>query len=554
MRRTPFRRKIVFYSSALLIAVIVAMLAVVNYRGDRYVSERLESDIRQGRDRFVAEEAQRLKELFLTSQFVASYPELNALVDKTDSATTRDSLISFLVANKQTEVLLAVLRHDGTVVARTDRQEPTPIPELLPIIQSLEGEPVTAVLRFDAGVYHLAVTPLVAAGNVIMIVVAGLPINTAYARHLRDLDSDDIIIVADRVLGSSLPPETLPWQTRAEWEAAVQPDSEIKTLSVGGETFLAAATSFAGNTAVRPLTIVMQSYDDAIAPYRQIQLGLVLVGLIAAAVGVGISNVFARSVTAPVAKLVEGTQQVSAGNFDYRLDVRSGDEIGDLAQSFNVMMQGLRERADMQKFVSQSTVDMIQSSSPKKVSAGEKTTLTVMFSDMRGFTSMTQYWPPERTIKMLNTCLSLQADKVKKFRGDIDKYVGDMVVALFVGEDMELNAIRCAVEIHRALDTLNAENPKEEPLRVGIGIVSGEVILGSIGSADRLDFTVIGSNVNLASRLCSHAGPNEVLMSESTYLRVEGLVAAERLEPLQVKGFTQPVPVYKMALAKPAVK
>jgi adenylate cyclase len=281
-------------------------------------------------------------------------------------------------------------------------------------------------------------------------------------------------------------------------------------------------------------------------PYRWIQIGLLVLGVIAAIVGVASSAVLARTITAPVAKLVEGTQQVAAGNFDYRLDVRSADEIGDLARSFNSMIQGLRERADMQKFVSLSTVEMIQSKAAHKISAGEKVELTILFSDMRGFTAMTENRTPEDTVTLLNSCLSLQAEKVKKFHGDIDKYVGDCVVALFQGEDMELNAIRCAVEAHRALEELNAGRAGQPPIRVGIGIVTGEVILGSIGSEDRLDYTVIGSNVNLCSRLCSHAGPGETLLAEKTFKRVQGLVAAQKAEPLRVKGFTDPIPVYKM--------
>src|SRR6185295_14947734 len=132
-----------------------------------------------------------------------------------------------------------------------------------------------------------------------------------------------------------------------------------------------------------------------------------------------------------VKKLVEGTQQVAAGNFDYRLDIPSTDEIGDLASSFNTMIQGLRERADMQKFVSMSTVEMIQSSNTKKISAGEKVVLTVLFSDMRGFTSMSEHRTPEDTVRVLNACLSLQAGKVQKFHGDVDKFIGDAVLALF---------------------------------------------------------------------------------------------------------------------------
>jgi adenylate cyclase len=249
-----------------------------------------------------------------------------------------------------------------------------------------------------------------------------------------------------------------------------------------------------------------------------------------------------------VGKLVEGTQQVAAGNFDFRLNIRSGDEIGDLAESFNTMTQGLRERADMQKFVSQSTVEMIQSSSQKRISAGERHQVTVFFSDIRGFTSMSERRAPEEVVQILNRCLSLQAERVHKFSGDIDKFVGDAVVAVFDGEDMVLNAIRCGVEIHKELEAYNAAFPEEEPIHIGIGIVTGEVILGSIGSKDRLDFTVIGSNVNLCARLCSLAEAGEILLSEPTFMTVKGLISASRVDPLNVKGFSEPVPVYKMTV------
>jgi adenylate cyclase len=151
-------------------------------------------------------------------------------------------------------------------------------------------------------------------------------------------------------------------------------------------------------------------------------------------------------------------------------------------------------------------------------------------------------------VKILNNCFTLQAEKVKKFGGDIDKFVGDAVMALFLGEDMALNAIRCAVEIQKAIDAFNAEHPAQDPLEVGIGIATGDVVLGAIGSQDRLDFTVVGSHVNLASRLCSLAGAREILLADSTYALVSDLIAAQPLEPLTVKGFSEPVSIYKMVV------
>ena len=230
-----------------------------------------------------------------------------------------------------------------------------------------------------------------------------------------------------------------------------------------------------------PVAISLLSLDQALAPFRRISRSVCWFSDCSATIfGITGSWVLARTVTAPVGKFVKGTRQVAAGNFDFRLDIQSGDEIGDLAQSFNTMTQGLRERADMQKFVSQSTVDMIQRSQ-QKVVAGERQKVTIFFSDIRGFTSMSERLAPEEVVNILNRCLSLQADKVKRFSGDIDKFVGDAVVAVFNGEDQVFNAIRCGVEIHKALEVYHTEHPGEENIRIGIGIVTGEVIVGSVG-------------------------------------------------------------------------
>ncbi len=140
----------------------------------------------------------------------------------------------------------------------------------------------------------------------------------------------------------------------------------------------------------------------------------------------------------------------------------TADEIGDLAESFNQMTKGLRERADMQKFVSQSTLEMIQS--PRRwSSAGERKILTIFFSDIRGFTSLSESRDPEQVVKILNRIFTIQAEQVKRFSGDIDKYVGDEIVALFQGEGAALNAIRCAAAIHNAMETYNAVLSPEEP-------------------------------------------------------------------------------------------
>ena len=545
--RFPLRVKILLSSSTLLVALIGAMLIYVSSHADHLVGERIAKDLEQGSARVADVQNVQLAGLRQTARLVASLPQLKALLSSTDLATIKDFLVGYQQQNQGPDVLI-VLDPRGKVVARTDALEPEPLPnaEAQWTQPSLAGQNASGVLVTKSGVYNAAAAPAEAGGTVFGFVIAGSSIDKAYARWLSDVSHDDILILADRPLASTLLATRLPWQTRAQWAAAEGTADDPHEVIIDNETYAAVAKPLGSEGG--PLAICLQSRDRAIAPYRSIQVGLLVLGLLTAVLGVSASAFLARSITAPVNKLVKGTREVAAGNFDFHLEVSSRDEIGDLAESFNVMIQGLRERAHMQKFVSQSTVEMIQSRDHRKVSAGERKQLTIFFSDIRGFTAMSERRPPEEVVELLNHCLSLQASKVKKFSGDIDKYVGDAVVALFDGEDMALNAIRCAVEIHKALAQQNAEHPDRQAIELGIGIVTGEAILGSIGSEDRLDFTAIGSNVNLCSRLCSLAGPREILMAEATYQIVRDLIAAERLDPLNVKGFSEAVPVYRMCV------
>ena len=206
------------------------------------------------------------------------------------------------------------------------------------------------------------------------------------------------------------------------------------------------------------------------------------------------------------------------------------------------MTAGLRERADMQKFVSHSTVrddpaGAEHARDPRRHAPGDHAALL----DIRGFTAFAEHRSPEEAVAVLNRYLQLQADLVQRFHGDVDKFMGDAVFAHFTGDDKALDAIRCAVEMHRAVRGASASDPRLPPLAVGVGIVTGEVIVGSVGGANRLDYTAIGAPVNLAARLCAAAEPGETLLNDATFEAVRGLVAAEPVQPMTVKGFTAPV-------------
>ena len=146
-------------------------------------------------------------------------------------------------------------------------------------------------------------------------------------------------------------------------------------------------------------------------------------------------------------------------------------------------------------------------------------------------------------IEALNYYFEAQGDVVERHGGDIDKFIGDALVAVFEGDGMEANAVRCAVEIVGALESLLVAHP-EYDLGVGIGVASGEVVMGAMGAKDRMDFTVLGSTVNLSARLCSKAAPGQVLVDSSTRAAADGAAAYEALKPIPLKGYSNPVAVF----------
>jgi len=277
----------------------------------------------------------------------------------------------------------------------------------------------------------------------------------------------------------------------------------------------------------------------------------VVAGLSVAAIG---AFIFAQRMSRPILAIDRVAGEVSRGNLNVRVEgVHSRDEIGDLAVRMNEMIRGLLERFHLEKFVSGGTLDAVKSSDEHGVElGGVRRRVTVFFSDIRGFTAFSEDVEPEVVVEMLNTFLREQAEVVKEFHGDIDKYVGDELVAVFQGEDMLINAVRCAVKIQREMERLRGEHP-EWDVSVGIGINTGEVVMGAMGSADRMDYTILGDTVNVGARLCSAAGRGQTLLSAASYEGVIGLEGIElvRLEPIEVKGKARRIEVYDVRGVSP---
>ncbi|WP_204113590.1 adenylate/guanylate cyclase domain-containing protein [Shimia biformata] len=304
-----------------------------------------------------------------------------------------------------------------------------------------------------------------------------------------------------------------------------------------------------------PWAVVTEiSEADAYAVVDQMTDRIQIVGLVGFALASVFSLIFSRRLTGPILKIGRVAERIGEGDFAARVEkVRSRDEIGDLSTRINAMAAQLAERLELMKFVSHGTMSAIQHAEGDGMHrGGERRHLAVMFTDIRGYTEFSEAHPPEEVIEMLNRYFDVQAEIVSRHGGDIDKFIGDALVAVFDGADKERRAALCAVELNAAMaGMLDAHEGYE--LAVGIGVASGEVILGAMGSSDRMDFTVLGSTVNLSARLCSKAGPGEVLSDSATRNAARGNgVRFETLEPIPLKGYATPVPVFRAVAATAA--
>jgi adenylate cyclase len=293
--------------------------------------------------------------------------------------------------------------------------------------------------------------------------------------------------------------------------------------------------------------LVGKSESDAYAAIDKMIQSLAVWVLGGLAIAIGGAVIFALGISRPILEIDRVAGEVAKGNFQARVQgVRSKDEIGALGQRMNDMIVGLGERFHLEKFVSGGTLAAIKIADHRGVTlGGEKRQATMLFCDIRGYTAFAEKLDPEVVIEVLNFCLQRQADIVSKHHGDIDKFVGDQIVAVFLGDEMVLNATRCALEIQHAMAALARKRP-DWALAVGIGVNSGQVIMGAMGSKNRMDYTVLGDAVNLAARLCSHAAPGQTLLSADSYQAIADHpeFEAERLAPIAVKGKSGSVQVY----------
>ena len=283
---------------------------------------------------------------------------------------------------------------------------------------------------------------------------------------------------------------------------------------------------------------------------------IIIITFICVVFSIVLSIFVSTSVSVPLDKLANAMKEVEKGNLDVRVEIVSNDEIGSVTEGFNLMVKGLKESESIKdsfgKYVSQEIRDEILNG---RISLdGEMKRATLLFSDLRDFTPLVESMHPKEVVTIMNQYFTQMTEAIKENRGLVLQYVGDEIEAVFGApvsyEDHMDMAVKAALEMRRRLIELNKNFEKQgvNPLQHGIGIHTGAVLAGNIGSKDRISYALVGDTVNLASRIMglTKEFSCDIILSQTTNSLLTGDFTTEQLSTVKVKGKKEKVLIYKL--------
>ena len=279
--------------------------------------------------------------------------------------------------------------------------------------------------------------------------------------------------------------------------------------------------------------------------------------------GVVAGVIFVALLVGPLRRLRHGVEQLAAGDLAVRVPPTSRDEVGELTRAFNEMGDSLQQKQRVQnafgRYVNDYVLNQLLEGPEEEGRSGIEREVTILFADIRGFTHLSEGLKAHKVVALLNEIFQLVSDRILERGGTIDKFIGDSVMAYFgapvTQPDHALRALSAAIDIQQAVAARmranrqsGADASEALPVEIGIGIHTGVVVVGNIGSDRRTDFTAVGDAVNVAHRLEKLARPGEILVSEAVQ-RVVRAAARLRFEgERQLSGREEPVHVYSVEI------
>ncbi len=539
---------------ALSVVVMLATIPVLSWLLHRQLIDEVDDRVVEAERSFQTELDDDLNEMTLTARIMA-VDEETALALK-----THDAVLALELANEFARVYpeLDIVFGDaeGKVLAQLGVTAP---PDRIDSIAELAG--IKTGADFAGIIAHGCEHPQ-KGGPPALVVARGLP-GIGSVVVCQPI-GDRYLVNSGGKLGlelSFLDPTRRSLATTAKFPKGASPAaSGAVTIVDDGNTTWATATyepkGLVGTEGKYAIIAALDVGDIQTIVRRNLMLALAVI-LFAAVVSVAFGWRLASVMSNALRRVNDALKKLEQQEYVHVVGVQTGDELEDLASGFNTMVDGLKERdklrTTMGKYMTAAVMDKVMSG--QVALGGESLDVTILFSDIRSFTTLSEKMnDAQALVALLNEYFTEMVGIVMQEGGVVDKYIGDAIMAVFGApvskpEDAK-NAVRAAVRMRQALRHLNARLAERgiEPIKTGIGLHTGPVVAGNIGSEKRMEYTVIGDAVNLASRLESNTkelGVN-ILISEDTYELTKDIVVARAIKEIHVKGRVKGVMTYEV--------
>ncbi len=576
-----FRTRLLVFLLALLLPVLLGIYIFVNRENNQYTTDTIDSYLELGADVFdFTREEHKNTLLTITSTMTRDWGFRNAF-GTGDPYTIIDAADNILLRSLGAADMMLISSMDGEVIIDTKTQG----------FEHLEGEWMALLEQAassDSGIgdaiinvlgvpYQITVIPLFLPTPVAWI-FGGFPLDNTFTDTVKQSIVSDVSIVEYRngtpdsadingseveVIASTLrPADQVRLTQQLQRTGMTYTDTQRIMLEDGEYGTLMRSLYGEPGAPLQIVAVIQKSYNENIENLEAFQRVLLQFYLAVLALSLIAVVFLARSVTRPILDLAIRVKHIEEGDYGQSVKVRGKDEISQLAGSVNNMALGLAEKEKVRdllgKVVSHEIAEELLS---KKIElGGEEKVVTVLFADIKGFTTLCETSAPEAVLTVLNRYLSEITKVIEDNHGVVDKYTGDSVMALFGApltrpNDAE-NAVRAALAIQECMVKLNSINRAEGMalMEAGIGIHTGLVVAGNLGSQNRLNYTVIGDSVNLSARLegltRKYNTPN--IVSETCLQHAPGFVYQE-LDVVQVAGKSEPVRIYQVIGAQEEV-
>jgi adenylate cyclase len=536
------------------LGVVIAVLMVLSWLLHQQVLDEVDNRVDDAKAGFQTELADDMSDQTLTLRIMAADVDVVRALSTRDMAAAHDIASIFEGVYPELDIILA--DSDGKVLTQLGVTSP---PERIDSITELHG--VSKGQDYQGFIEHGCEKPGSDAPPAIVMakgfagtgsIVVCQPINLAYLNDTKEKLGLELALLeagTGRLLVST---ERFP-------AGALEGVGTETTIADAGKTSWALArfdpkfmTGGRGSYGVAAALDVTKIKEIVL---RNLIYALVVL-LLATATSIGFGARLATVMSRAIKRLQAAQKRLEQQDFVHVDAVKTGDELEDLATGFNSMVDQLKAADEMKTTMGKYMARKVMAHLLKEKMSlgGEKLEVTILFTDIRSFTTISENMDPQALVALLNEYFTEMVTIVLGQDGVVDKYIGDAIMVVFGAPepmaDDALRALRSAVGMRNALRKLNDRLAERgmPPLRTGIGIHTGEVIAGSIGHEEQRQYTVIGDAVNLASRLetaTKDLGVN-ILISEHTYALVKDHVEARPMKEIHVKGRAQPVMTYEV--------